>query len=264
MTHTPPIHELRPLNETQLKMLMTDLNSDRVAVKQRMSYLEAWDVKATLIRVFGFGGFSSELIESKILKAVEAPQSGNKDKNNWEITAQATVRLSIHQLGAVYTETAIAGSKQPDFTESADMAIKSAESDALKRAAIFLGTQFGLSLYNSGATQEIVKSVLADGQEFLRGARVLPAGEKEALDRIAAGEGPRPASAGDSVHHLKPEDISDEKHEENKALLNNALSAQVAKQKERRTGADVPVALDTSLDDATAAADEEARGAYNN
>jgi hypothetical protein len=41
------------------------------------------------------------------------------------------------------------------------MAIKTAESDAIKRAAINLGTQFGLSLYNNGSTKDVVIEVLA-------------------------------------------------------------------------------------------------------
>jgi recombination DNA repair RAD52 pathway protein len=40
------------------------------------------------------------------------------------------------------------------------MAIKSAESDALKRAAINLGTQFGLSLYNNGSLRDVVIQTL--------------------------------------------------------------------------------------------------------
>ena len=244
MNHTPAEHQITPLTDLQLKTLMGDLNPDRVAVKQRMSYLEAWDVKATLIRVFGFGGFSSELIDSKILKAVEAPQATNKDKTNWEITAQATVRLHIHQLGAVYTETAIAGSKQPDFTESADMAIKSAESDAVKRAAIFLGTQFGLSLYDSGSTNDVVKAIVAPEQSWRRGARWFPEVAEQMQQAI---EGQRPASAGESVAHLKPEGVSDEAHQRSMAQLNNALGVQVRRQQER-SGPNVPVALDTSLE----------------
>ena len=40
------------------------------------------------------------------------------------------------------------------------MAVKTAESDALKRAAINLGTQFGLSLYADGATRDVVGKTL--------------------------------------------------------------------------------------------------------
>lgn len=242
MTHTPAGHKIFPLTDLQLKTLMGDINKDRVSNKQGMSYVEAWDIKATLIRVFGFGGFSSRLIDSKILKAVEVPQSSNANKMNWAITAQATVELTIHQLGAVYSETAIAGSKQPDFTESADMAIKSAESDALKRAAIFLGTQFGLSLYDSGSINDVVKAIVAPGQQWRRGARWEPEVSEEMQKAI---DGPRP-TAGESVEHLRPEGVSDDQHQQNMANLNNALGVQVQKQKERQ--GDVPMALDPSLD----------------
>jgi hypothetical protein len=40
------------------------------------------------------------------------------------------------------------------------MAIKTAESDALKRAAINLGTQFGLSLYNNGSLRDVIVKTL--------------------------------------------------------------------------------------------------------
>jgi hypothetical protein len=42
------------------------------------------------------------------------------------------------------------------------MAIKTAESDCLKRAAINLGTQFGLSLYDDGNMNDVVIKTLAE------------------------------------------------------------------------------------------------------
>lgn len=156
-------HETTPLTYEQLRVLHNRITPSRVAKRQNMSYLEAWDVKTTLIRVFGYGGFSAECLEAKIVREEQLPQS-NSDKLNWSVSAQATVRITIPQLGAVYTESAIANNKQPDWAEAADTALKSAESDALKRAAIYLGTQFGLSLYNNGATDDVVKLVLSPGQ----------------------------------------------------------------------------------------------------
>ncbi|UOK18386.1 DNA recombinase [Arthrobacter phage BruhMoment] len=244
MTHT-----LSPLTDAQLNQMMTDLHPSRVSNKQGMSYLEAWDVKATLIRVFGFGGFSSELLESEIVKAEQIEQASNKSKLNWSVTAKATVRLRIHQLGAVYTEAAIAGSKQPDFTESADMALKSAESDALKRAAIFLGTQFGLSLYNNGATKEIISTILAPGQEYYRGQRMVTSAPPKQEQQQ------RPESAAGSVEHLRPEGVTEEQHTAAMNQLNSALSAQTSQTREERAaqyqhraGHDVPAALDPSID----------------
>lgn len=50
----------QPITPEQLKVLMSDLNRNRVKSRSQagrsFSYLEGYDVKATLIRVFGFGG----------------------------------------------------------------------------------------------------------------------------------------------------------------------------------------------------------------
>jgi hypothetical protein len=202
-----------PLTWHQQLALMSPLNPARVSKRDNMSYLEAWDVKASLIKVFGFGGFSSELLESEILDVREVAQRNNPGKMNTKVTAKAVVRLTIHQTGATYTEAAIAGSSQPDITESMDMAIKSAESDALKRAAIFLGTQFGLSLYNAGRTHDIVQRVFAPDQLW-------PRPNPDALQ-----------DEGEKVEERPEEDVVDEgeygttpeEREANQALLNRAL-----------------------------------------
>lgn len=164
MEQSPTLTAQQPLSVAQLRALHNNLNRERVANRQGMSYLEAWDVKATLIRVFGYAGFSAECLEARIIREEQVPQRENASQMNWSVSAQATVRITIHQTGAVFTESAIANNKQPDWAEAADTALKSAESDALKRAAIYLGTQFGLSLYDSGTTADVVKTVLSPDQ----------------------------------------------------------------------------------------------------
>lgn len=172
--------------QPQLRALMSRLNPVRVKKRkqggQELSYLEAWDVRATLIRIFGFGNFSVDLVESEIVHHSEVQAEYNStlkyrdvaDPTTSEVVktpvthhivaAKAVVRLAIHSTGATYTEAAIASQKGPDFGEVADFAIKTAESDALKRAAINLGTQFGLGLYDGGSTAEVV-SVLLDPEQ---------------------------------------------------------------------------------------------------
>jgi Recombination DNA repair protein (RAD52 pathway) len=251
MTHTPPIFDpdrIKPLTNAQLWQLMQGLSADRVKERSGLSYVEAWDVKACLTRVFGFGGFSTEILSEGEVFRLEVPRS-NGNGVNWSIGYRVSLRLIVPQLGAYWDEAAVGSNAQGSIAEAYDNAVKGATSDALKRCATMLGTQFGLSLYDKGNQNEIIKRIVAPGQEWNKGARVIPSAEREALERITAGEGQRPASAGASVDHLKPEDVSAEKHEENKALLNSALSAAVAKQQsERRSGPDVPAALDTSLD----------------
>jgi recombination DNA repair RAD52 pathway protein len=150
----------------QIRALMGPLNAARVAHRNQggaqLSYLEAYDVRATLIRVFGFGNFSVEIIDSKVLRGDLRERENARPI--WDVTMQATVRLTIHATSATYTESAISMQSNPDFGEAADFAIKTAESDALKRAATNLGTQFGLGLYDNGSTREIVRVLFEPGQ----------------------------------------------------------------------------------------------------
>jgi recombination DNA repair RAD52 pathway protein len=261
-----------PLTTDQLKQLTANLKQERVAQRKQggaqLSYLETWDVKASLIRLFGFGGFDAEALECEIVSIednvpkttgygkekrevpIEYTQDGRQKFGtyNFRVTARVQVRLHIKQLGATYTEWAASSQTGPDLGEVTDFAIKTAESDALKRAAIYLGTQFGLSLYNNGDLLDVVKVVLAPGQEWRRGQRYVPA-EMEAVKALAAGEHPPAAS---SVEHIRHEGVTDEQHEQNVALLNRALSAkeqQAAAEYQQHVADDVPMALDPSYDE---------------
>jgi hypothetical protein len=141
------------LTNEQYEVLLKDLSAGRVAKRKQagieLSYLEAWDVRAHLIRIFGFGGWSS-VVESAEL-AFEENVNGK-----WSVGYKVMLRLTIHDLGCFYTEAAVGSSMQGSRGEAHDMAIKTAESDALKRAAVNLGTQFGLSLYDNGSRKDVV------------------------------------------------------------------------------------------------------------
>lgn len=180
----------RPLTVGQLRALHANLNKDRVATRDRMSYLEGWDVKATLIKVFGYANFSAECLDAKVIREEQIPQRDNPAKMNWSVSAQATYRITIHQTGAVFTESAIANNKQPDWAEAADTALKSAQTDALKRAATYLGTQFGLSLYDSGRLIDIITTTLSPDQaeimEDINTARTKTPEAEKALARLQA------------------------------------------------------------------------------
>lgn len=146
------------LNKQQYDQLLKPLNESRVAKRgqagRQLSYLEAWDVKAHLIRIFGFGGWSADVQES-----VLAFEDKN-EKGQWNVGYKVVLRLSIPTLNCTYTEAAVGAANLPQRGEAHDMAIKTAESDALKRAAINLGTQFGLSLYQNGSLRDVVVQTL--------------------------------------------------------------------------------------------------------
>ena len=143
----------------QYDQLLKPLNPSRVAQRKggggkSLSYLEAWDVKAHLIRLFGFGGWSADVLETQLAYEEQT------ERQTWGVAYRVILRLSIPALGCTYTEAAVGSSMLAQRGEAHDMAIKTAESDALKRAAINLGTQFGLSLYDNGSTQDVVKATL--------------------------------------------------------------------------------------------------------
>lgn len=154
------------LTPQQFEVLLKPLHPSRVAQRtgagKRLSYLEAWDVKAHLTRIFGFCGWSGEVVRSTIAFE-EAPNPEAKTRN-WSVGYMVTYQLTIHDQNghdlATYTESAVGSSQLPSRGEAHDMAIKTAESDALKRAAIALGDQFGLSLYDNGSTNAVVKFTL--------------------------------------------------------------------------------------------------------
>lgn len=153
------------LTTAQYEQLLKPINPSRVKSLDGMHHLEAWDVRAHLIRIFGFGGFSVELLECT--HVYEQDTTTRAGKNAYKVGYRATVRLTIHATNAVFTEAAFGESVMPDFKrgDAHDMAIKTAESQALKRAATNLGTQFGLSLYNDGALVDVVRATLISPDE---------------------------------------------------------------------------------------------------
>ena len=146
------------INPRQREILLKGINPKRIAQRNQagrsLSYLEAWDVKAHLIRIFGFGGWSWNVTTADV--AFE----DQNEKGQWQVGYKVIGTLLIHSLKCEYTEAAIGSASLPQRGEAHDMAIKTAESDALKRAAINLGDQFGLSLYNNGSTTPVVIETL--------------------------------------------------------------------------------------------------------
>src|SRR5262245_11932221 len=157
------------LTKTQYDTLRRPLNSSRVAKRsqggKQLSYLESWDVRAHLVRVFGYGNFDIEVRDVIPMEVREYKTGEGKDMA--EATWYAKVRLTIRDTAGVrlcrYTESAVGSSSAPAtmLAESHDNAVKTAASDALKRCAINLGNQFGLSLYDNGTTADLVKRTIA-------------------------------------------------------------------------------------------------------
>ncbi len=152
------------LSDAQVEQLLKPINTSRVKSRRggggkQLAYVEAYDIKAHMIRVFGFAGWSWDVISCDIAYSLE-PDDINK---NWRVGYRVIGRLTINDTGATYTEAAVGMANLPDPGEAHDMAVKTAESDAFKRAAINLGDNFGLSLYNNGSAAPVVRATLATG-----------------------------------------------------------------------------------------------------
>src|SRR5690242_4676195 len=142
----------------QLRMLHGGINANRVRNLRGMSHLEAWDVRRQLLRIFGFGGFSIETVGLDLV-AEREKQTG--DKSRWTVVYRAQVRLTLFTPDGrqiTHFEDAAAGDSvnQPSLGDAHDMAMKTAVLQALKRCAVNLGDQFGLSLYNDGSQDAVV------------------------------------------------------------------------------------------------------------
>lgn len=146
------------LTQAQIEQLLKGVNPNRVAQRKggggrSLSYMEAFDVKAHMIRVFGFGEWSWDVHAADLMYE-------ENDGRNWQVGYRVLGTLKIHATGATYSEAAVGMAQLPQRGEAHDMAVKTGESDAFKRAAINLGDQFGLSLYKNGQTAPVVMGLI--------------------------------------------------------------------------------------------------------
>jgi hypothetical protein len=157
---TIPAH----LSTTQLEILLRPINPRRVAHRDGQSNVEAYDIRAHLTRIFGFGRWDEIAVATRMLYEQETTTKNGKDAYKVAYLAERCIRLR-DQDGNLLCEhhgSAVGEAIMPDFKrgDAHDFAMKKAQSQALKRAAINLGDQFGLSLYAKGSTNVVVGTVV--------------------------------------------------------------------------------------------------------
>jgi recombination DNA repair RAD52 pathway protein len=156
--------------DQQIEQLLKPIHPSRVAKDPKgMSYIEQHDVRAHLTRVFGFGNWEHELTRLELVfeeptKSLDK-NTGKPKPDRWDVCYSASVRLLVKGYGppfpnhSNYEDAATGFAQNQTRGEAHDLALKSAVSTALKRAATSLGDQFGLSLY-AGTTNALVRGVL--------------------------------------------------------------------------------------------------------
>ena len=134
-------------NEQQTQQLSQPINPENVSFREgggglKLAYVESWHVIQEANRIFGFGGWSSETLEARLVS------EGKDNYGNSIFSYIAKVRVTVgNVIREGYGSGHGRGGKMSDG-EKHESAIKEAESDARKRALMQFGDQFGLSLYD--------------------------------------------------------------------------------------------------------------------
>ena len=180
MTEAVPGPRPYGLTPEQIKVLLKPIDKGVVKhVQGKGSSIPSYEVEAFLNYVFGFDGWSREVLESSLVYCEsEERQRKNRDGSLirdddgnpvtytvWTACYEATVRLTIKDpwgnVVCIKEDCATGvGEAQPKKFDALDKAKKEAISYAEKRCARSLGDGLGLSLYNKGQLDPVVKETL--------------------------------------------------------------------------------------------------------
>jgi DNA recombination protein Rad52 len=132
----------------QLRKLRAKLRPEHIRTRNanghELSYVEGWHVVAEANRIFGYDGWERETIETK---CVFTKQNGDRYSAAYVSRVRIIVAAGDKRIAR---DGAGAGEATTDSPGSAhELALKAAETDAMKRAFTTFGNQFGLSLYGT-------------------------------------------------------------------------------------------------------------------
>lgn len=170
-------------NAQQTLQLLQPIHPSRVLRDGKGNpHVSQQDITAHLIRVFGFGNFDLDILETACVFEQPAIDKQTKEPkpDRWDVCYRAKVRLTVRNAeGWVvchYEDGSTATAQNQARGDAHDLAFKSALSLAKKRTAVYLGDQFGLSLYNKGQMRALVK-----------GTKVLPPGTDDKDEDVQEG-----------------------------------------------------------------------------
>ncbi|MEU0516614.1 Rad52/Rad22 family DNA repair protein [Streptosporangium sp. NPDC006007] len=159
----------------QVDQLLQPIHTNRVLRDGKgHSHVSQQDVLAHLTRIFGFGNWDIDVRNIELVFETERLKNG-EPTGRWDVCYRAMARLTVRDPEGReichYEDGSTATAQNQTRGDGHDLAYKSAISLSKKRAAIHLGDQFGLSLYNKGQTKALVIGTL-----------VLPEGDVAAAD----------------------------------------------------------------------------------
>lgn len=153
------------------KQLLAPINPRRIKTANGHDHVPGHEVIAHLIRVFGFGNFSYEMVEPPKLIFEQCRDDEVKPTSRWNVCYRATMRLTIfdenHNVIVWYEDSSTGDAQNQTRADGHDLALKSAITLAKKRCAVHLGDQFGLSLYNRGQRDAMVLRTMVAPADLL-------------------------------------------------------------------------------------------------
>ena len=134
----------------QIRELNQPLSAQAVKTRdqsgRKLSYVEGWHVIGEANRIFGYGCWDQELREIKCVSERER-KIGQSKKDGWGVSYIATVRIIVND-GRFRDGVGAGHGIDVDLGLAHESSIKEAATDAMKRAFMTFGNQFGLSLYD--------------------------------------------------------------------------------------------------------------------
>ena len=124
------------------KPLRSEIHSRKGHGNSKVSYLSTDCVSRTLNDIFGFDGWTSEVLQ------VTRTLMQQNSKGQWLVIYDAKVRCTHKASGAFKEDIGVADSIHGQIQCAISNAIKAAVSDGLKRAARHFGDKLGNVLYN--------------------------------------------------------------------------------------------------------------------
>lgn len=138
------------LTQEQKKLLEEKLNPSHVKKPDgkfgpKGDYLEGWHVINEANRIFGFDGWSYQIINLSMCAEPYQNEKGNS-------IVSYICTLSVTVLGVTRQDVGYGSGASKQIGDAHESASKEAVTDALKRALRTFGNQFGLALYDKKRT----------------------------------------------------------------------------------------------------------------
>lgn len=148
------------ITELKQPLLREHVAERKGAGNFKLSYIEGWHAIMEANRIFGFDGWTRETVDMVRTGERQYTKKGrgtDPDKQMFAVGYTARVRISVPVLNAVVVRegTGFGSGQAANLEDAHESAIKEAETDAMKRAFITFGNQFGLALYDKKQTNVV-------------------------------------------------------------------------------------------------------------